>query len=750
MAIIDLGNNTYQITHVSGETVKLGSDKATFEPRLELGCFMGETVKLGSDKATFEPRLELGCFMGESKLAFIPQVPTLSESVTSELVGAGNDNLNIIWKPTGIVKDFNERGGMDIIITLLKKPDTAYIDFGYDTTLLVPYHQGELTSEEIAEGAIRPDHVVNSIAWYHSSKGGLVTPSDASKHITTGKAGHTYRMIAYDADGNKTWANWTIETGGIARLNLDKTWLKKATYPVTIAPVGDTFGYTTAGASSQTANANDIYGMIGTPSSSGTVDDIKAYGESTWGTYLKGVLVLDSNYTIVTNGVGDATSISGSAQWFTLGYSTAPSVVGSTTYDACWIKYNDGNSFTMYYDYGTGTNRFLDSSNSYASPTDPTDGAHSTAKYSIYCTYTPSGGAIELSVSDGIKLNDSRFETMTAALSFTDSIKGSDSNSEQGQANVALIDGLKLSDSNILALLASLVLTDNMKLSDSPLGVMTTSLQMTDGIKLSDDGVLSLLAIMAIADGIAVSDSPLAGMLANLQLTDGMKLSDATLSDMVAGLALTEGIQLSDVAEILASMNVVIIDGIKLSDVTVIELLAGVIYLSLTDGLKVSDSPMANMISNLQLSDGTKLSDSPLVNNLANLQLADGIKLSDLTLAHLLAYLQAADGIKLSDTPLAGLLANVQISDGVKLSDVTLGQLWEALIYLSITDGLKVGDTPQVDMLASLSVADLLKMSDTLAGRLKAARLLVQFIHSRELSNNRTFRAWHLKQDKEF
>uniref|UniRef100_A0A6M3IRK9 Uncharacterized protein n=1 Tax=viral metagenome TaxID=1070528 RepID=A0A6M3IRK9_9ZZZZ len=58
---------------------------------------------------------------------------------------------------------------------------------------------------------------------------------------------------------------------------------------------------------------------------------------------------------------------------------------------------------------------------------------------------------------------------------------------------------------------------------------------------------------------------------------------------------------------------------------------------------------------------------------LASLQLTDGIKLSDLTTVELTGlityYLSITEGLKLSDTPLAGMTAGVQLSDGIKLSD---------------------------------------------------------------------------------
>ena len=50
------------------------------------------------------------------------------------------------------------------------------------------------------------------------------------------------------------------------------------------------------------------------------------------------------------------------------------------------------NNVTVYYDSGSANQGHLDTGNSYTTPTDPTGASHNNNKYSIYATYTASGG----------------------------------------------------------------------------------------------------------------------------------------------------------------------------------------------------------------------------------------------------------------------------------------------------------------------------------------------------------------------
>ncbi len=364
MPISIIGKDLYQLPHTSGELVKVGGSYIEL-PRFQGECLLKPILQMAGKPV---PIIE-----GEKLVTSTPKIK-LEQFVTSVRAG------------------FNEFGGIDQVITLLSKPTSNLIIFDYEATKLIPYLQPPLTPEEVAEGCVRPDHVINSIAWYHNSKGGWVTPADVGKGITTGKAFHQYRMMATDALGNKVWTDWELINTSQFGLRIPTQFWNNAIYPVVIAPVGDTFGYTGAGASNFATAVDALYGQVGTPASNGIVDSISASIDISLGSNFKAVLVLESNLNIVANGIGDETADStDSKHWGVFTYTTKPSVVATTNYCPSYVlgALNAG----QYYDTGgTGNQRLVDLSNSYSSPTNPTDGTRSTAKYSIYCTYTPDGG----------------------------------------------------------------------------------------------------------------------------------------------------------------------------------------------------------------------------------------------------------------------------------------------------------------------------------------------------------------------
>ena len=87
------------------------------------------------------------------------------------------------------------------------------------------------------------------------------------------------------------------------------------------------------------------------------------------------------------------------------------------------------------------------------------------------------------------------------------------------------------------------------------------------------------------------------------------------------------------------------------------------------------------MLANLELSDGTKLGDSPLINILASLGITDGLTFGDTTLK-LVKLLTLSDGVKFADTEQLSALMNVSISDGMKLGDVPMVNYFFRVISL--------------------------------------------------------------------
>lgn len=168
-----------------------------------------------------------------------------------------------------------------------------------------------------------------------------------------------------------------------------------------------TFGYSTIGASKLGPSQNKMYGSKFTsPSDIGTITDLRHAICSDIGTgkFFKAVIVLASTGAIVTNGVSNATELPYSAgqvpSWATCTFSTPPTLSPNTDYILYIIHSDPDWSNYSAYDTGSANQYYFDSSNSYASPTDPTDavntgddnGGPNTAKLSVYITYTNSSG----------------------------------------------------------------------------------------------------------------------------------------------------------------------------------------------------------------------------------------------------------------------------------------------------------------------------------------------------------------------
>lgn len=212
-----------------------------------------------------------------------------------------------------------------------------------------------------------------------------------NKTYMTGKFCHIPRPTLIDANGNKAYADIDInrETA-LMTITYPKTFLDNAQYPVTVDP---TFGYTSAGASGYGFSADGLWGGIFTSPADGTVQSITASANyiSTPGN-MKGVLVLDSTEIIVTNGVAGAISLGSTQGWRTSTFGTDPSITNATDY---LISIVAQENTTMYYDT-TGGDWKRDSSNSYTSPTNPTDASLNSfgnRTQSIYATYTATGGS---------------------------------------------------------------------------------------------------------------------------------------------------------------------------------------------------------------------------------------------------------------------------------------------------------------------------------------------------------------------
>lgn len=217
--------------------------------------------------------------------------------------------------------------------TLADVPESGYVDLLIDAPdlPLTWEKQLDLNEAEIAEGAERPENVVNSYAVFTPYSGRILTSAgEEVVNYQTGKICHVYRPCLVDAVGNRLWCDQSAPLGSPPRLRIwmPLPWLADATYPVTLDP---TFGYTSVGASSgSTLTGYYLAGSQPAPASSGTVSSLSYYltgqtnNNCTFGLYAGSVpgALLSGSATPggTVNGTG----------WFS--QNCTPSITAGTTY----------------------------------------------------------------------------------------------------------------------------------------------------------------------------------------------------------------------------------------------------------------------------------------------------------------------------------------------------------------------------------------------------------------------------------
>jgi hypothetical protein len=206
-----------------------------------------------------------------------------------------------------------------------------------------------------------------------------------SDYFITRSAGTASATIAYNPLGYNLIGSTTYVSGATTDLaSNDGVYMTFRSYASQTS--SGTFGYTTAGGSYNTVNANEMYGSVFTSSaySGMIVQNVTFRGRAGSGTTnVKGVLVRYSNLTIVA--VGNPVSVSTTLGWYTSVFSSPPSLSTNTQYVIMLIP--SGNT-RLYYGSGSANQGYYDSSNSYTTPTNPTDASTNNHQYSIYCTFT--------------------------------------------------------------------------------------------------------------------------------------------------------------------------------------------------------------------------------------------------------------------------------------------------------------------------------------------------------------------------
>lgn len=184
--------------------------------------------------------------------------------------------------------------------------------------------------------------------------------------------------------------------------------------------------------------------------------------------------------------------------------------------------------------------------------------------------------------------------------------------------------------------------------------------------------------------------------------SDGIKIGDTLATQCVFGVSVTDGMKGSESTSQPLTIPKSASDGIKVGDSPVGELL---LSLLLSDGLKVGDLPSLFLTIPCAASDGVKLGEVLATLFQAYPSLTDGLKAGDAPSTIGVFSALAQDGIELSDTAIVGLALALLVTDGIKLSDVP-ATLLET--YPSLTDGVKLSDENILEILRILKL--LLKM----------------------------------------
>ena len=323
---------------------------------------------------------DIATFIDSIRLNLIPGKFTPKELTYPRVVGDYTVERNVL-------EDEHQRSleQFEFEIELASKPASNVIDLSIETKGLNFLYQ----PHDVPVGCFRPENVKGSYAVHHADKKG--------NEYRTGKAFHIYRPHVTDANGKTEWCDMDI-SGGVMRITVPGG----LAYPVVIDP---TFGVAPAspGGSWQDWNESfqdNLYGsLFMSPNDLDTCVSISVYiknNDTKNGHGLKGVVVLHSNLNIVSNGVSPAIiAPSETIQWNTGTFANTPDVSLSTEYVLMAIQNDWASPTSVYtaYDTGDANQGHRDTTNSYASPTNPTDANHNSNKYSIYCTYTETGGA---------------------------------------------------------------------------------------------------------------------------------------------------------------------------------------------------------------------------------------------------------------------------------------------------------------------------------------------------------------------
>src|SRR3990167_4613025 len=203
-------------------------DKYKGEPKDEIKVTLGDV-----NSADFTPNIEMKRW-NEVSFKLKPRlsaVATKDKDLLFEGEKVRFKTPKMDFEMYDVPATVTDEGSYKYIWYLNEAPLTNKIEFDIETSGLDFFYQPELTAEEIAQGASRPENVVGSYAVYHQTKGEM---NDAyGKDYGTGKFGHIFRPRICDSNNSCVWGDLFIDTNvGIYRITISQSFLDTAKYPV--------------------------------------------------------------------------------------------------------------------------------------------------------------------------------------------------------------------------------------------------------------------------------------------------------------------------------------------------------------------------------------------------------------------------------------------------------------------------------------------------------------------------------------
>jgi hypothetical protein len=549
----------------------------------------------------------------------------------------------------------NELGGLELEIILKTKPSVNIFSFSIQTQDLKFYYQPPLTPEEVASGCIRPENVVGSYAVYHASRTNMHRSKADAEKYKAGKAFHIYRPKATDSAGNTTWCELHIdEIKGILTITVPQEFLDKAVYPVSVDP---TFGYTTVGGSYVGFPTDFMVGSVFTsPADAGTANSLTFYvSADASGAFVKGVIVLSSNLTILTNGVGSAVAMPTTAGWVTSTFSTPPSLSPNTDY--VLMNVVGYVSYKFYYDTATNQGR-VDTTNSYASPSNPTDALFNNNKYSIYCTYTAVAA---------------KTVTATDACSFADPFAF-----YRGKYQ-ALLDHYGFLDAFSTSRLYARLVSDTSAFGDMGAFVRARLIYSLDALGLADSYFSSELLMRWFSDDLAFADLIQTFRLKFLPLSEYASLKDSVFSSLLFNRYFSDVLSFKDLAEIFRAYSRSLTEAFSIYDLTSL-LKTKPVYLS--EYFNVSEVYSFSEVYYRVFSDFATVSDVLSFFKGRALYLQDFAGLADVFVQNRFFYRYLADYASLKDSVWLARLKFISYADSFSLYDFALPVKWKILQFL--------------------------------------------------------------------